>query len=121
MRYPLKMTANLAKYIATPAACVARKNFRLVMMLEPLHACNPHVHGMRTNPRIQIHHQRNNDGGAVPYRLPMSAARRPFVSICGGEPMIYPEIGRLAKEISGAWSAYYFCAPTECFIRKRPA
>ena len=39
MRYPLKMTANLAKYITTQRLKGTDK-FPMVMMLEPLHACN---------------------------------------------------------------------------------
>jgi len=39
MRYPLKMTANLAKYVASQRFRGAEK-FPMVMMLEPLHACN---------------------------------------------------------------------------------
>ena len=39
MRYPLKMTAKLAKYVATQRMRGAEK-FPMVMMLEPLHACN---------------------------------------------------------------------------------
>ena len=39
MRYPLKMTANLAKYVAGQRFRGTKK-FPMVMMLEPLHACN---------------------------------------------------------------------------------
>jgi len=38
----------------------------------------------------------NHDGRAMPCGSDECGA--PIVSICGGEPMIYPEIGKLAKE-----------------------
>jgi hopanoid biosynthesis associated radical SAM protein HpnH len=40
------------------------------------------------------------------------------VSICGGEPMIYPEIGRLTKEILARKKNIYLCT-NGMFIRKR--
>ena len=39
MRFPLKLTANLTRYITGKRLSGAKK-FPLVMMLEPLHACN---------------------------------------------------------------------------------
>ena len=39
MRYPLKMTANLARYVASQRLRGSEK-FPMVLMLEPLHACN---------------------------------------------------------------------------------
>ena len=39
MRFPLKLTAKLTKYIAS-RRFHGDKMFPLVMMLEPLHACN---------------------------------------------------------------------------------
>ncbi len=39
LRYPIKMTANLAKYVAGQRFRGTKK-FPMVMMLEPLHACN---------------------------------------------------------------------------------
>ena len=44
----------------------------------------------------------------------------PIVSICGGEPLIYPEIGRLASEILARKKHIYLCT-NGMFIRKRLA
>ena len=51
MRYPLKMTANLAKYVASQRFRGAKK-FPMVMMLEPSARLQPDVHGMRPDPRV---------------------------------------------------------------------
>src|SRR5262249_22040764 len=45
-------------------------------------------------------------------------AGAPIVSICGGEPMIYPEIGRLTREILKRRKHIYLCT-NGMFIRKR--
>ncbi len=41
-----------------------------------------------------------------------------MVSICGGEPLIYPEIGRLTREILDRGKHIYLCT-NGMFIRKR--
>src|SRR6202021_955974 len=42
----------------------------------------------------------------------------PIISICGGEPLIYPEIGRLAGEILARNKHIYLCT-NGMFIRKK--
>src|SRR6202043_2805345 len=42
----------------------------------------------------------------------------PIVSLCGGEPMIYPELDRLVKEILDRKKHIYLCT-NGMFIRKR--
>ena len=42
----------------------------------------------------------------------------PIVSICGGEPLIYPEIGRLTSEILARKKHIYLCT-NGMFIKKR--
>ena len=45
-------------------------------------------------------------------------AGAPIVSLCGGEPMIYPEIGRLVKEILKKRKHIYLCT-NGMFIQKK--
>jgi len=115
MRYPLKMTANLAKYVATQRLRGADK-FPMVMMLEPLHACNLTCTGCG---RIREYKSTINEIMTVEQCLSASdECGAPVVSICGGEPMIYPEIGRLAREILARGRHIILCT-NGMFIRKR--
>jgi hopanoid biosynthesis associated radical SAM protein HpnH len=115
MRFPLKMTASLTKYIAGKKLH-GKKKFPLVMMLEPLHACNLTCTGCG---RIREYKSTINEMMSVEQCV--AAAKEcgaPVVSICGGEPMIYPEIGRLTRELLDLGRHIYLCT-NGMFIRKR--
>ena len=115
MRYPLKMTANLARYVATQRFRGAQK-FPMVMMLEPLHSCNLTCTGCG---RIREYKSTINEIMTVEQCLAASdECGAPVVSICGGEPMIYPEIGRLSREILARGRHIILCT-NGMFIRKR--
>ncbi|MGA7794462.1 MAG: adenosyl-hopene transferase HpnH [Candidatus Acidiferrales bacterium] len=115
MRYPLKMTANLAKYVAGQRFRGTKK-FPMVMMLEPLHACNLTCTGCG---RIREYKSTINEIMPVEQCLAASdECGAPIVSICGGEPMIYPEIGKLAKGILDRGRHIILCT-NGMFIRKR--
>ena len=93
-----------------------RKKFPMVMMLEPLHACNLTCTGCG---RIREYKSTINEMLTVEQCLAaVEDCGAPIVSICGGEPMIYPEIGRLAKEILARKKHIYLCT-NGMFIRKR--
>src|SRR6184192_313398 len=96
MRYPLKMTANLAKYIASKRLRGTAK-FPMVLMLEPLHACNLTCTGCG---RIREYESTIKQKLTVQECLDaVDECGAPVVSICGGEPMIYPGIGELTARI----------------------
>ncbi len=115
MRYPLKMTANLAKYVATKRIQRTEK-FPMVMMLEPLHACNLTCTGCG---RIREYKSTINEILTVEECVAaLDECGAPVVSICGGEPLIYPEIGRLTKEILDRGRHIILCT-NGMFIRKR--
>ncbi len=115
MRYPLKMTANLAKYVAGQRFRGTKK-FPMVMMLEPLHACNLTCTGCG---RIREYKSTINEIMSVEQCLAASdECGAPIVSICGGEPMIYPEIGKLSKGILDRGRHIILCT-NGMFIRKR--
>ncbi len=115
MRYPIKMTANLAKYVATQRFRGTKK-FPMVMMLEPLHACNLTCTGCG---RIREYKSTINEIMTVEQCVAASdECGAPIVSICGGEPMIYPEIGKLSKEILDRGRHIILCT-NGMFIRKR--
>jgi len=115
MRFPLKLTANLTRYIAGKRLRGAEK-FPLVMMLEPLHACNLTCTGCG---RIREYKSTISDMLTVEQCLAaLDDCGAPVVSICGGEPMIYPEIGRLTREILDRGRHIYLCT-NGMFIRKK--
>ena len=115
MRFPFKLTANLTRYIASKKIRGEEK-FPLVMMLEPLHACNLTCTGCG---RIREYHSTINEMLTVEQCLAaVEECGAPVVSICGGEPTIYPEIGRLTREILDRGRHIYLCT-NGMFIRKR--
>ncbi|MCL6567086.1 MAG: radical SAM protein, partial [Acidobacteriia bacterium] len=115
MRFPLRMTARMTGYIAGKRLRGEEK-FPLVLMLEPLHACNLTCTGCG---RIREYKQTIDEMLTVEQCV--AAAEEcgaPVVSICGGEPLIYPEIGRLVRELLDRGRYIYLCT-NGMFIRKR--
>jgi len=92
------------------------RRFPLVLMLEPLHACNLSCAGCG---RIREYE------ATLHLRLSLEqcleAAEEcgaPVVSICGGEPLLYPEIGRLTNELLERGRYIYLCT-NGLLMRKR--
>src|SRR6516162_9958216 len=106
MRFPLPMTMSMAGYIARKKLA-GTKRFPLVLMLEPLHACNLTCTGCG---RIREYSTSIKDKLTVEECLDaVDECGAPIISICGGEPMIYPEIGRLVREILKKRRNIYLC------------
>src|SRR5262249_50369940 len=83
------------------------RRFPLVLMLEPLHACNLTCTGCG---RIREYSQTIKDKLTVEECLAsVDEAGAPIVSICGGEPLIYPEIGRLVHGILKRGKHHFPC------------
>src|SRR5690349_5609964 len=96
MRFPLSLTTSMAGYIARKKLS-REKRFPLVLMLEPLHACNLTCTGCG---RIREYAHTIKEKLSVEECLAsVDECGAPIVSICGGEPLIYPEIGRLVQSI----------------------
>ena len=114
MRVPLSMTTSMAGYLAKKG--MSDKKFSLVMMLEPLHTCNLTCTGCG---RIREYKSTINEILSVEECMKaVDECGTPIVSICGGEPLIYPEIGRLTSEILARKKHIYLCT-NGMFIRKR--
>ena len=93
-----------------------RKRFPLVMMLEPLHACNLTCTGCG-----RIREYESTITERVPLEECLAAVDEcgaPMVSICGGEPMMYPQIGELVAGILERSKNIYLCT-NGMFIVKR--
>ncbi len=115
MRYPLKMTVNLSRYVASKKMRGTKK-FPMVLMLEPLHACNLTCTGCG---RIREYKSTINEMLSVEECLAaVDDCGSPIVSICGGEPLIYPEIGKLTREILARGRHIILCT-NGMFIKKR--
>jgi len=92
------------------------KKFPLVMMLEPLHACNLTCTGCG---RIREYKSTINEMLTVEECLKaVDDCGAPIVSICGGEPMIYPGLSQLVAEILGRKKNIILCT-NGMFIRKQ--
>jgi hopanoid biosynthesis associated radical SAM protein HpnH len=115
MRFPLSMTTKLSKYIAGKRMRGVEK-FPLVMMLEPLHACNLTCTGCG---RIREYKDTITEQISVEQCLKaVDECGSPIVSICGGEPMIYRPLGQLVTEILDRGKHIYLCTHG-MFIKKR--
>jgi hopanoid biosynthesis associated radical SAM protein HpnH len=92
------------------------KRFPLVLMLEPLHACNLTCTGCG---RIREYESTITERLSVEQCLrAVDECGAPTVSICGGEPMLYPEMGLLVREILRRRRHIYLCT-NGMFIRKK--
>ncbi len=115
MRFPLGMTVKLSKYVAGKRMRQVEK-FPLVMMLEPLHACNLTCTGCG---RIREYKETITEQLTVEQCLKaVDECGSPIVSICGGEPMIYRGLGRLVAEILERDKHIYLCT-NGMFIQRR--
>ncbi|MFN2622435.1 MAG: DUF3463 domain-containing protein [Chthoniobacterales bacterium] len=115
MRFPLALTSKIAAYIITNKLRRTPK-FATVLQLEPLHTCNLTCTGCG---RIREYSTSLKD--ILPLEDCLSAAREckaPMVSICGGEPLIYPQIEALVKGLLGQKRIVYVCT-NAMFMRKK--
>lgn len=106
MRFPLSLTRAMAAYLMRQKLA-GRKRFPLVLMLEPLHACNLKCSGCG---RIREYAATVSQRLAVDDCLAaVNECGAPIVSVCGGEPLIYPEIGELVERIIAGNKHVYLC------------
>ena len=92
MRFPLALTATIAAYIIGKKLRGVEK-FATVLQLEPLHTCNLTCTGCG-----RIREYSTSLKNVMPLEDCLGAAAEcdaPMVSICGGEPLIYPQIEAL--------------------------
>ncbi|HEY6168770.1 MAG TPA: DUF3463 domain-containing protein [Verrucomicrobiae bacterium] len=115
MRFPLALTAKIAKHIIKHKAKKTPK-FAMVLQLEPLHTCNLTCTGCG---RIREYSTSLKD--MVPLEKCLEAAvdcEAPMVSICGGEPLIYPKIEELVAGLREQGRIIYICT-NGVFMRKK--
>lgn len=115
MRFPLSLTRSMTSYLFKKKLA-GEERFPLVLMLEPLHACNLTCSGCG---RIREY--------ADTFKLQMSVEEclesidecgAPIVSICGGEPLIYRELDELIAKTLERRKHIYLCT-NGVFLRKK--
>ena len=115
MRFPFALSAKIAGHIIKHKLRKTPK-FAMVLQLEPLHTCNLTCTGCG---RIREYSTSLKD--MVPLEKCLAAAREcnaPMVSICGGEPLIYPKIEELIAGLLQQGRVLYICT-NAMFLRKK--
>src|SRR5271170_7052344 len=115
MRFPLALTAKIARHIVKHRMLRTPK-FAMVLQLEPLHTCNLTCTGCG-----RIREYSTNLKDMMSLEECLGSAREcdaPMVSICGGEPLIYPKIEELVDGLLDQGRIVYVCT-NGMFMRKK--
>src|SRR5438874_6803617 len=105
MRFPLHVTTGTVA-LQIRNGLRGRSRYPFVLMLEPLYTCNLACVGCSTERHT----------GKLADRLPVETCLRaldecgaPTVSICGGEPTLYPELAQLLSATIDRKKHIYLC------------
>ncbi len=105
MRMPFHITTDMVKH-QLKQAWKGNKRYPFVMMLEPLYTCNLACLGCS----VERHTGKLKDRLPVDVCLAaLDACGAPAVSICGGEPTVYPELPELVAGIIARKRHIYLC------------
>jgi MoaA/NifB/PqqE/SkfB family radical SAM enzyme len=115
MRFPLALTTKIAAYIIGQKLRGTKK-FATVLQLEPLHTCNLTCTGCG---RIREYSTSLKDMMTLEDCLGAAEeCNAPMISICGGEPLIYPHIEALVEGLLEQGRIVYICT-NAMFMRKK--
>ena len=115
MRFPLALTSKIAAYIIGHKLRRTQK-FATVLQLEPLHTCNLTCTGCG---RIREYSTSLKDVMSLEDCLGAAEeCNAPMISICGGEPLIYPQIEELVAGLRRQKRIIYICT-NAMFMRKK--
>src|SRR2546423_9721182 len=106
MRFPLALTAKIARHIIKHKVRRTPR-FALVLQLEPLHTCNLTCTGCG---RIREYSTSLKD--MMPLEDCLAAAEEcnaPMISICGGGPPVYPHNQTLVEGLVSLKRNDYLC------------
>ncbi len=116
MRYPLGLVLDSARYLAS-RKLRGDKKIPVMLSLDPLGGCAPNCGGANGG----------GNGAAAEERAMLTVEQclaamkecdTPVVAICGGEPLEYPEIARLTREILEQGKHLFLCTDGT-LIRRR--
>ena len=115
MRFPLPLTAKIAAYVIGHKLRGTKK-FATVLQLEPLHTCNLTCTGCG---RIREYSTSLKDVMSLEDCLAAAQeCNAPMISICGGEPLVYPHIEALVEGVLAQGRIVYICT-NAVFMRKK--
>ena len=115
MRFPLPLTAKIAAYVIGHKLRGTKK-FATVLQLEPLHTCNLTCTGCG---RIREYSTSLKDVMSLEDCLAAAQeCNAPMISICGGEPLVYPHIEALVEGLLAQGRIVYICT-NAVFMRKK--
>ncbi len=115
MRFPLALTVKIARHIIKHKMARTPR-FAMVLQLEPLHTCNLTCTGCG---RIREYSTSLKDMMSLEDCLGSAMeCDAPMVSICGGEPLIYPKIEELVDGLLTQGRIVYICT-NGMFMRKK--
>lgn len=115
MRFPLSLTRSMTGYLLRKKLS-GERHFPLVLMLEPLHACNLTCSGCG---RIREYADTMKCQMSVDECLAsIEECGAPIVSVCGGEPLIYRGIEELVAKTIERRKHVYLCT-NGLFLRKK--
>ena len=118
MRFPVQLQWTLTKYIVGNALR-GKRRYPFVLMLEPTHLCNLACEGCG-----KIREFESTIRDMLPVATCLKAVEdcgAPVISICGGEPTIYPHLDELVTELLRRKKFIYLCTngiKLEKFLRK---
>ena len=105
MRFPLHITTDMIAH-QVRQGLKGHKRYPFVLMLEPLYTCNLACLGCS----LERHTGKLEDRLTLEQCLnAVDQSGAPAVSICGGEPTIYPELKELMEEIISRKRHIYLC------------
>jgi len=105
MRFPLHITTDMIAH-QVRQGLKGHKRYPFVLMLEPLYTCNLACLGCS----LERHTGKLEDRLTLEQCLnAVDQSGAPAVSICGGEPTIYPELKELMGEIIARKRHIYLC------------
>jgi len=106
MRFPLSLTRSMTAYLLKQRLG-GRTHFPLVLMLEPLHACNLACTGCG---RIREYADTFQSRMSMDECLAsVDECPAPVVSICGGEPLVYEGVEELVRRTVARPRHVYLC------------
>ncbi|MEK6320257.1 MAG: adenosyl-hopene transferase HpnH [Acidobacteriota bacterium] len=105
MRFPMHITTDAIAH-QVRNGIKGNKRYPMVLMLEPLYTCNLACLGCA----LERHTGKLEDRMSLPECLSaIDESSAPIVSICGGEPTIYPELKELLEGIVERKRHIYLC------------
>lgn len=106
MRFPLSLNLSMTSYLLKNKLS-SNGRYPIILMLEPTHACNLSCEGCG---RIREYGESLKESMSVEECLTsVKESNTPIVTITGGEPLMYPHIDQLVRELIKRRRHIYLC------------